>query len=154
MQWFGDFSAGHDLASALSLSASFTQLCLQLFFNSLTHSLSSLSLSFQFGCPMLVTSYVALIPTQVLPFVYLFTAEHTWRATCISAPHANNSLKATTATTIVHLLIYLVSTYLPAPLLTPVFFLHPFHTTGFAGQTPDLGLLTTVCEALGSERSL
>lgn len=48
--------------------------------------------------------------------------------------------------------------YLPAPLLTPLFFLHPFHAAGFTGQAKladtKTSLLTTVCEALSSEWSL
>lgn len=141
---------GHGLASALSFSASLSPLCLRLFFNLLTHSVFlHLVLNVcHVSCSALSNSGI------VLPlFNYsrlLVTFWHTWKVSCTVAIHTNSSLNG---------LYFIYLCYLlPAPLLTPLFFHHPFHASHFTRQAKLADtktiILMAVCEALNPEWSL
>lgn len=114
--------------------------------------------SFHFCCPVLVMSSCPVYSNSGIAFplfiysgillAYLQGAFHTHHSyqeqpECNHYHYYNSSIDV------------ILFFCLPGPVLTPLFFLHAFHTAHFSGQTPELNCLRFyVCEALSSEWSL
>lgn len=111
----------------VALSFFFSTMSMSIF--QLTHRLHIFS--FYFDSPKLLISHVLLILTLI--FIYdrmLMNCWHTW-VSCIL--HLQTECNYYYYTTLVW--CYSVPLNLPVPLLTPLFFHHPFHATPFTGRT-------------------
>lgn len=137
----------------VALCLFFSAVSTSIFFSIRSPTLSS----FQFDCPMLVMSCHVLLRYCLLYyycFLYLFMVEY-W-STVEGELHTRHSYQQQPECNYYnHYYRSSIDVILPAPLLTPLLFLHPFHAAGFAGQAKLSDTKTSrLSEAPSSEWSL